>query len=281
MQATRKLRSPLKWHGGKSYLARRIIARMPPHATYVESFCGGLSVLLNKSPAAREVAGDINADLIDFWRTLARDGDALKLMADATPYDADTFRYAQEYGGEEGPVMDALAFLVVNRFSRGGLGKDFAWSDRLRGKRRPGGPIPGDVNAWDTIREELPTIAARIRQVEFRRVPAIDLIRELDGPETLFYVDPPYLHATRTTRDAYAHELTDADHRALLDTLAACRGLALLSGYRNPLYDAALADWQRIEFSMPNHAGQGRTKQRRIECLWLNPAATSTGVLTP
>ena len=41
----KKLRSPLKWHGGKSYLARRIIALMPPHKTYVEGFAGGLSIL--------------------------------------------------------------------------------------------------------------------------------------------------------------------------------------------------------------------------------------------
>ena len=29
---------PLKWHGGKHYLADRIIALMPPHVHYVEPF---------------------------------------------------------------------------------------------------------------------------------------------------------------------------------------------------------------------------------------------------
>lgn len=44
--ATRFPTSPLKWHGGKHYLAARIVALMPPHTHYVEPFAGGLSVLL-------------------------------------------------------------------------------------------------------------------------------------------------------------------------------------------------------------------------------------------
>jgi DNA adenine methylase len=30
------LTPPLKWHGGKHYLARRIVEMMPPHTHYVE-----------------------------------------------------------------------------------------------------------------------------------------------------------------------------------------------------------------------------------------------------
>ena len=41
---------PLKYHGGKRYLAKRIIALMPEHITYVEPFFGGGSVLLHKDP---------------------------------------------------------------------------------------------------------------------------------------------------------------------------------------------------------------------------------------
>src|SRR5207248_1650852 len=36
--------SPLKWHGGKHYLARRIVALMPRHLHYCEPFFGGGSV---------------------------------------------------------------------------------------------------------------------------------------------------------------------------------------------------------------------------------------------
>ena len=51
--------------------------------------------------------------------------------------------------------------------------------------------------------------------------------------------DPPYPASTRGARwatTAYAHELTDADHRRLAETLHALRGLAVVSGYPCPLY---------------------------------------------
>src|SRR3989440_11889113 len=62
---------PLKWHGGKHYLAGRIVALMPPHTHYVEPFAGGLAVLLAKDPdGVSEVVNDIDAGLTNFWRVL-------------------------------------------------------------------------------------------------------------------------------------------------------------------------------------------------------------------
>src|SRR5438105_14191987 len=62
---------PLKWHGGKWYLAPKIVALMPPHLHYVEPFAGGLSVLLAKNPeGVSEVVNDIDGDLTNFWRVL-------------------------------------------------------------------------------------------------------------------------------------------------------------------------------------------------------------------
>jgi DNA adenine methylase len=69
---------------------------------------------------------------------------------------------------------------------------------------------------------------------------------------------------------AYLHEMTEADHLRLVETITRCRGVVALSGYANPLYDRALSSWTRHEFNMPNHAGQGDTKERRVEVLWVS-----------
>jgi hypothetical protein len=45
--------------------------------------------------------------------------------------------------------------------------------------------------------------------------------------------------------------------------------MVAISGSANPLDDAALRGWDRIELDIANHAGQTRSKQRRIEALWL------------
>ena len=133
------------------------------------------------------------------------------------------------------------------------------------------GGQPGDHNAWETFKRGLPRLARRLRRVELLHQDALEVIHDRDGPETLFYLDPPYLFETRTAREVYDHEMSAQDHAPLLDTITHCRGMMAISGYANPLYYQALVSWERVEFSMPNHASQSPIKQRRVEVLWLSP----------
>jgi DNA adenine methylase len=259
-----KIRPILKWHGGKHYVARRIVRLFREHAVYVEPFAGGLSVLLNKRPAAQEVASDLDARLIGLYQILQTRTDEFLRRVDALRYTRETFDAAYRDAAGADPLDAAVSFLVRHRFSRGGLGKTFAWSERLRGGR------PGDANGWETFKRELPRIAERLARVEFRRNDALAVIREHDDPDTLSYLDPLYVRGTRSAPDIYCHEMTEEAHGELIETVLSCRGMVVLSGYANQYYDEALAAWERVEYKMPNHSGQGKTKQPRIEVLWLN-----------
>lgn len=111
-----------------------------------------------------------------------------------------------------------------------------------------------------------------IEQREAHRVMAAH-----DGPETLHYVDPPYVHATRSDRirratptKSYKFELTDDDHRDLAVFLHGLRGMVMVSGYRCELYDLLFPDWHRLDRA--THADGARS---RVESLWLNKAAES------
>src|SRR5262245_37639616 len=210
---TPNLRPPVKWHGGKYYLARRIISRLPSHQVYVEPFAGGLSVLLNKVPAPVEIVSDLNPGLIGFYLVLRDRTEELLARLDSLEYDAETFAWSLGSAAGDDPLEAAVRFLVRNRFSRGGLGKDFAWSDRLRGGR------PGDLNGWETIKGDLPRIARRLAPVDFRCQDGVEVIIERDGPETLSYLDPTYPRGTRTARDTYDHEMDDAQHIRLIETI--------------------------------------------------------------
>jgi DNA adenine methylase len=192
----RTLRPIVKTHGGKAYQARRIIACFPEHRKYVEPFAGGLSALLNKPRAPVEIVGDLNAALIALHHIVRDHPAELLERLEVLPYSEETFDRAAL--GEPADELDrAVRFLVRNRMSRGGLGTCFAWSERLRGGR------PGDLNAWETIKTQLLTVAHRLAAVGIHHSPALELIRQHDGPETLFYCDPPYLPSTRSVRDAY------------------------------------------------------------------------------
>jgi DNA adenine methylase len=127
------------------------------------------------------------------------------------------------------------------------------------------------ASAWLTAVRGLPAVHARLMRVAVLNRPALDVIRQHDGPETLFYCDPPYLHHTRTARKVYrAFEMTEADHRAMLDALLACKGKVMLSGYPSELYDTTLAGWARHTFEQANNAAGGKAKRRMTEVIWCN-----------
>jgi site-specific DNA-adenine methylase len=82
--------------------------------------------------------------------------------------------------------------------------------------------------------------------------------------QTLIYADPPYVMETRKGGALYDFELSDADHRSLLDILVGARSMVMISGYRSALYDEALQAFHRIDY-------QAQTRRGRVtECLWMN-----------
>jgi DNA adenine methylase len=129
------------------------------------------------------------------------------------------------------------------------------------------------VSAWLTAVDGLPEFHQRLRRVEIRCKDAVELILELDSPATLFYLDPPYLHETRSTTSEYgAYEMSREQHVKLLATLAGIEGKFILSGYRSELYNrfAKKCGWRRVDFDLPNNASSAATKERKIECVWCN-----------
>jgi len=265
----------LRWLGGKFRLAPWIIDQFPPHRIYVEPFGGAASVLLRKPRVTTEVYNDLDEDLVGLFRILRDPVLSLELvrMVRLTPFSRAEFIAAYERTGD--PVERARR-LVVRSFM--GFGSCAARMDRSTGFRtgHRGGDAPAS-REWATYPDGLRAICDRIlgEGVSIESRPAAQVIAHWDTPETLFYVDPPYVHATRSAKKArgapsngYTHELTDADHVALLDQLAALRGMVVLSGYPHPIYDARLTGWTRIE--RDTHADGARP---RTEVLWLNPAA--------
>jgi DNA adenine methylase len=271
---------PLKFHGGKSYLARRIVALMAPHLHYVEPYAGGLAVLLARDPddpalwlpphrGVSEVANDLDGRLMNFWHVL-QGGDTFarfRRAVEAVPLGRAAWERAHAHAHRQDPVDDAVAFFVDCRQSLAGRMKSFTGTTRTRTRRGRN----GNVSEWVGAVEGLAGVHARLwGRVLLECLPALDVIRREDGPGTLFYCDPPYLHDTRVSRDAYALEMTEADHRGLLDVLLAVKGKVMLSGYPSILYDGALSGWTRHAFDICNHAAGGAGKRRMTEVLWCN-----------
>jgi len=258
-------------NGGKQYLAKRIIDSMPPHVHYVEPYFGG-AVLLAKDPkGVSEVASDLHGDLTNFWEVLQGDDTFARFRraVEAVPVSRARWQDARdglEKRPDADPVQRAVWFFIACRQSLAGRMDSFAPLSRNRTRRG----MNEQCSAWLTAVEGLPAVHARLKRVVVECSPALEVIRREDGPETLFYADPPYLHQTRSATEVYAHEMTEADHAELLALLKGVKGKVMLSGYPSPLYGRELAGWRRETFDLPNNAAGGKGKRRMTECVWMN-----------
>lgn len=266
-----RLTTPLKTHGGKHYLASKIVELMPPHLHYVEPFFGGGSVLLTKDPnGVSEVANDLNGRLMNFWRVM-QDEDLFarfQRILQATPFSEVAWRDAHQRLRADGDVVqDAAAFFIECRQSLAGRGDTFAPLSKTRTRRG----MNEQASAWMNAVDGLATVHQRLHRVVVLDRPAMEVIRQQDGPDTLYYLDPPYPQTTRTATQTYGeYEMADTDHSALLELINSLRGRVMISGYHCDLYDDVLAKWHCHEFELPNNAAGGKNKRRMVECVWCN-----------
>lgn len=277
----RILTQPLKWPGGKFYMAPKIVARMPRHLHYVEPYAGGLAVLLARDPdeprlwldgqkGVSEVANDINGRLVGFWRVLQCPAkfERFRRKVEAIP-----MARSEWEDGHAGPyadaIEDAVAFFVDCRQSRAGMMRDFTSITRSRVRRQ----MNGNVSEWLGAVDGLPDVHARMRRVLVENMDAVSLVKREDTPHTLHYCDPPYLTGegeARKTANLYHHEKSRQQHAEMLDTLCQVQGKVMLSGYMSTLYVEMLKGWRLEQFDLPNNLAGGKSKGREVECLWMN-----------
>lgn len=131
---SKALATPLKYHGGKQTIAKKIVDLMPPHARYIEPFCGGAAVLFAKplpEKAKRtdryvEILNDLNGHVVNFWRVCRDERIALEHKLYTTPYSRDEYEKADLDEPGLSSVEMARRFFVQCRMSyKGMLGGGF------------------------------------------------------------------------------------------------------------------------------------------------------------
>lgn len=246
-------RPVLRYFGGKWRIAPWVISHFPPHTCYVEPFGGGGSVLLRKEPSPIEVFNDLDREVVHFFRTLRERGDELIRMIALTPYARDELELT--YEPVDDPIERARRMFVRSWQGRGGARNQWKAGWRYQ---RSDAQRKSSVRDWDEW-ERLYDVVARLKQIQIERQAATKIIDVYDTPDTLFYCDPPYTaesRAQRWARHAYAHEMTDGDHRALAERLQAVRGMVVISGYPSPLYDEMYGGWERRTMTTLGEGGQ-------------------------
>lgn len=259
-------RPVLRYFGGKWVLAPWIISHLPPHRIYVEPFGGGGSVLMRKPKTYAEIYNDIDGEVVGLFRVLqdkvsARD---LETLLRLTPFARDEFNLA--YEETTGPVERARRLLIRAFMGFGSNGHNSNERTGFRANSNRSGTTP--AHDWANYVDCLPAFTERLNGVCIENRDAKEVMTQQDSEETLHFVDPPYVHSTRGVTKGYRFEMTDSDHKALCAFLSTLRGMVVLCGYENAIYDRL--GWETIKREAHADGAKDRT-----EVLWLNPAAMS------
>lgn len=264
----------LRWHGGKWKLAPWILEHLPTHRVYVEPFGGAASVLLRKPRSYAEVYNDLDGELVNLFRIVRDRGDELRSALELTPFARDEFDLSYQPCDDD---LEQARRTVVRSFM--GFGTNMSKPNRDGGTTRTGfrsnsnrsGTTP--AQDWRNYPGLLPDIVERLRGVVIENRDAFEVMQSHDSDETLHYVDPPYVAATRDRGRDYRHELTDEDHRRLAEMLHGLKGAVVLSGYDSDIYRDLYADWRRVE-----RAAYADGSRVRVEVLWLSPRCPPAGL---
>lgn len=266
-------RPALRYHGAKFRLATWTMRFFTPHVCYTEAFGGAAGVLLQKPRCYAEVYNDLDGDIVNFFRVL-RDPSTRGALIDLcalTPYSRADFDLAWE--STDDAVERARRTAVRASMSFGSAGSTKGCSGFRFDTRRKYGTAS---HVWAQYPSGLAAVGERFQGVVIENRPATTVLIQHDAPDTLHFVDPPYLPSTRDRHGMhryYRHEMTQLDHGELLGTLKRLQGMVVLCGYPSDLYDGELEGWARHETSA--RASGNRGTVLRTEVVWLNPACSA------
>jgi DNA adenine methylase len=270
------LESPLAYFGGKNWFLKYLPEYTPRHKVCVETCGGSGALILAKEPSLNDVLNDLDEGVYNFWKVV-RDPIKMRQLRDmlgATPYSrrqhAECKRNWWKYPDD---VSRAWGWFVAIRQSRNNV--PGYWSRQTSAK------IPTNISQWFTgINRVNLNLCDRLLEIQLENQHIIDIIKYFDSPDTWFIIDPPYVWVTRG-KTRYPVDMTDAEHLALVSLLLKVKGMVLLFGKENPLYQPLeQMGWLReekekskssVHLPKPTENGSRAKSPIEIESIWLSP----------
>ena len=160
---------------------------------FCDVFGGSAAVLLNVGPYPVETYNDIDSELVNFFGILRDQDKELIRAIGLTPFSREELARACEPAMNLSQVERARRFYIRARQTRTGLAQTSSegrWAHCVLTSRAG---MSGSVSRWLGSVDGLANIAVRLQRVQLENAPAIEVLQRYDTPETLFYIDPPYV----------------------------------------------------------------------------------------
>lgn len=254
----------LRWMGGKAEMAAAIVKLFPSrYGTYWEPMLGAGSVFLTLAPE-RSVLSDANAELIDTWRMVQAEPDALARELLKLPVSRQEYlRIRAIDPATLPPLQRAVRMIYLN-------GTGFNGLYRVNSRGMFNVPYGGD-RRFTVSEEALNRANQRLQGATLRDG---HYLQGLDGvqPGDLVYFDPPYLNPreVRVTVRYQADEFGLAEHQLLAQKareLAAMGCHVFVSHYDHPDIRALYPSATIHKVKTTNRA-KGGDSGRRVELVF-------------
>lgn len=245
MASMSKVHSPLKWIGGKSACAERIVHAFPDPSSYdlyVEP-CGGAAHILFARPLScghQEVYNDLDTNLVTFWREAQCNADAMQSYLDSLLYSRQLY-YEFYRSLFDGTCLSSFEratrwFYVLRSTGTGWLRRSpVGWDHR-----------PSNASAYFNVLETFQVVSQRLRKVVIDNRDVLATLKRYDSPRTLFYLDPPYIGMEQY----YETSKKGFPHQELAEALGQVQGFVALSYYQHASLDQwyPASTWHRLSW---------------------------------
>jgi DNA adenine methylase len=285
------LRAPIQWFGGKGKMITKLMNHVPLGGKpYCEPFMGAASLFFARPPAPVEVLNDTDGDLVNLFRCL-QDKETFDELAHKLHYTLyaraefiESIKILQDKSITD-KVLRAWAFFVKLNMGISNMSNSSgSWSRNFTSNRG----CARNINSWIMRLAMLEDWHKRLLMAQIDNRDALDVIKYWDSNDTVFYIDPPYIHDTRKTKDVYNQELNNDYHKNLVQVILDCKGAVVLSGYEHEIYQPLIdVGWECTKYPTACHAAvntrisnlQGKNSNLehvpRIECVYSNPKAVN------
>jgi DNA adenine methylase len=256
-----KLKTPITYYGGKQTMLKHIRPLIPKHNIYIESFAGGAAVFFDKDPASVNVINDLNGELINFYRTIITDFNALREEVNKTLHCRGQHKHAWYiYNNPDyfSNVQRAWAVFSLSKLGFAGqLSGSFGF-DKSEGRH------PKKIHlSKDLLTDDLKNLLER-STIECDD--AFKVIKRYDCPEAWHFIDPPYVGSDM---GHYSGMFNEQNLIELLDLCAILKGKFMLTMYPNDIIRGYADKYAWAIHAVERNVTACRASSRRKQEEWM------------
>ncbi|MDF1867526.1 MAG: DNA adenine methylase [Saprospiraceae bacterium] len=259
-----KIKSPLRYPGGKNRAIKTIAPLIPEFREYREPFLGGGSVFFHvkqQYQGKKYWINDLYKELYHFWSlsqiNLNEVVNQVQIWKSEYEDGQALFLFLKENLSEFSDLETASAFFVLNRITFSGTSESGGFSKQAFQKRFTESSIER-LKLIDNVLSE-----AKITNLDYQEVV------EAEGEEVFIFLDPPYYSATKSSLYGKKGNLHKGfDHERFAEVMKRTNHKWLItydnSDYVRELFSFANIFTWELTYGMRNVKGNIQQKEKEI-----------------